>query len=375
MLTVIAFLVVLSVLILIHEAGHYFASRLFGVKAEEFGYGLPPRIIGFVKEGKKWKRVKAKDRREYKNTIWSLNWLPIGGFVRIKGEQGDGEGDPDSFTSKPVWKRFTIIAAGVVMNWALAAALFSFGFMIGIPAMIEDLPPGATVTEREVTIIDTVKGSAAERAGIEPMDAVVKIGDEEPGSIARVQEAIVARAGEQTEVVVRRGDREMTFTLTPEYVEEIGKPGMGVALVDTGTVSYPPHLAVVNGVLLTGAYTKSVVLAFVDLFRDILNGGGETVESVSGPVGIAVLTGRIAERGLLQLLQFSAILSINLAVLNFLPIPALDGGRAVFLILEAVRRKPVNRRAEALIHNAVFLLLIALIILVSIRDVGRFFGG
>lgn len=375
MLAVIAFLVVLSVLILIHEAGHYFAARMFGVKADEFGYGLPPRVIGFVKDGKKWKRVKAKDRTEYKNTIWSLNWLPIGGFVRIKGEGGEATTDEDSFQSKPIWQRFLIIAAGVIMNWVLAAVLLSFGFMIGIPAVMDDLPAGATVKQREVTIMDTVNGGGAAEAGIEPLDAIVRIGEDEPKTIGAVQESIVAHEGQETDVTVRRGQEEMTFTVTPAFMESIGKPGIGVALVDTGIVSYPPHLAVVNGVVLTGAYTKSIVLTFYDLFRDLLHGGGETVESVSGPVGIAVLTGRMAQRGILQLLQFTAILSINLAVLNFLPIPALDGGRAIFLIVEAIRRKPVNRRLEALIHNIAFLILIALVVLISVRDVGKFFSG
>jgi regulator of sigma E protease len=374
MLAVIAFLIVLSVLILIHEAGHYFASRMFGVKADEFGYGLPPRIIGFVKEGGKWKRVKARDKRTYKNTIWSLNWLPIGGFVRIKGEGGEETNDPDSFQSKPVWQRFVIIAAGVIMNWVLAVVLLSFGFMIGIPAMIDDLPNGATVSQREVMIIDTIKDGAASRAGIEPMDVIIRVDGDEPRTIGAVQESIVNQDGQETEVVVRRGEEELSYRLTPEYIEAIDKPGIGVALADTGVVSYPPHLAVANGVLFTGAYTKSVVLVFVDLFREIASGGGEMVESVSGPVGIAVITGRMAQRGILQLLQFAAILSINLAVLNFLPIPALDGGRAVFLIIEAIRRKPVNRRLEALIHNIAFLILIGLIILISVRDVGRFFG-
>src|SRR5882762_7704845 len=120
MLTLLIFLVILSVLVLIHEAGHYFAARLFGVKAEEFGYGLPPRVFGFVKVGKKWKRVSANDKKEYENTIWSLNWLPIGGFVRIKGEQGEGEHDHDSFHIKPIWQRIAILAAGVTMNWVLA---------------------------------------------------------------------------------------------------------------------------------------------------------------------------------------------------------------------------------------------------------------
>jgi regulator of sigma E protease len=156
-------------------------------------------------------------------------------------------------------------------------------------------------------------------------------------------------------------------------LDSIGKTGIGVALADTGVIKYPFHLAIANGAILTGAYTKSVFMTFVNLFGDLFHGGGETVKQVSGPVGIAVLAGKVAERGIMQVIQFGAILSINLAVLNFLPIPALDGGRAVFLILEAIRRKPVKRHIEAIIHNIAFLILIVLIVLISIRDVSRFF--
>lgn len=375
MTAVIAFLIVLSVLILIHEAGHYFAARIFGVKADEFGYGLPPRIFGFVKDGKKWKYVKAKDRTEYKHTVWSLNWLPIGGFVRLKGEQGDGPMDHDSFQSKPVWKRFIIIAAGVVMNWVLAAVLLSFGLMLGIPAMIGDIPPGATIRNQEVTIIETLEGGVADQIGLEPLDTIVRIGDTEPESVEHVQSLIEEAGTRQIAVAIRRGNEEKVYIATPAYVEEIGKTGLGISLVNTGNVSYPAHLALWHGVRLTGEYTVSIVVTFGRLFKELFNGGGEMTKSVSGPIGIAVMTGRIAEQSVLQLIQFSAILSINLAVLNFLPIPALDGGRAVFLIIEGIRRKPINRNIEALVHNIAFILLIALVVLISVRDVGKFFGG
>lgn len=373
MLALIVFLIVLSVLILIHEAGHYLASRMFGVKADEFGYGLPPRLIGIVKDHGKWKIVKSSDKNEYKNTIWSLNWLPIGGFVKIKGEQGDHEHDPDSFHVKPIWQRFIIIAAGVVMNWLLAAVLLSFGLMIGMPAMLEDIPKGAIINDHQVTIIDVIDGSPADKAGVESMDIVKKINDAEPKTAESLRAMIGSLGTDQGSLTVVRDGQEKTIQVTPQYMQEIGKPGIGVSLADTGVIKYPFHLAVVNGVVLTGAYTKSVFMTFVNLFADLFRGGGETVKQVSGPVGIAVLAGKVAERGVMQVIQFAAILSINLAVLNFLPIPALDGGRAVFLILEAIRRKPVKRHVEAIIHNIAFLILIVLIILISIRDVSRFF--
>jgi regulator of sigma E protease len=373
MLAIISFLIVLSVLILIHEAGHYLASRMFGVKADEFGYGLPPRMIGFVKDHGKWKRVKASDRTEYKHTIWSINWLPIGGFVKIKGEQGEHEHDADSFHVKPIWQRFIIIAAGVIMNWILAALLFSIGLMIGMPAVLDGIPKGAIVNQYEVTIVDVLPGSPAEKAGVQSMDIVKKINELAPTSTDALRRAIDSLGTDEGTLTVERNHTEKIITVKPEYLKDIGKTGLGVALADTGIVKYPVHLALVNGVVLTGEYTKSIFMTFVHLFGDLFHGGGETVKQVSGPVGIAVLAGKVAQQGIMQVIQFAAILSINLAVLNFLPIPALDGGRAVFLILEAIRRKPVKRHVEALIHNIAFLILIILIILISARDVSRFF--
>lgn len=374
MIAIIAFLLVLSVLILIHEAGHFIAARIFGVKAEEFGYGLPPRAIGWVKEGKKWKRVGSQDKTQYKNTIWSINWLPIGGFVRLKGENGENKDDKDAFHAKKVWQRFIIIAAGVLMNWLLAVVLFTIGFSFGTPAVLDNMPPGAIVESREILIVDTVPGSPAAKAGIASMDSIQSINGQTPKNVDDIRTLIDSKPDGAIPIVVKRGSRDVTFNVTPEFMTEINQKGIGVSLAESGVIRYPVHLAIVNAVRVTWAYTENIAVTFVQLFKEMFSGGGETVKAVSGPVGIAVLAGRIAERGVAQLIQFAAILSINLAVLNFLPIPALDGGRALFLIIEAIRRKPINRNIEALIHNIAFIILIALIILISVRDVGRLFG-
>ena len=371
-MTLLIFLIILSILVLIHEAGHYFAARIFHVKADEFGYGLPPRILGFVKVGKKWKIVGRKDEGEYKNTIWSLNWLPIGGFVRIKGEQGEGAGDADSFHVKPIWQRIVILAAGVGMNWILAAILLSIALMVGAPSVLEDLPPGAVVEKQEVTIIEALPDSPADRAGIQPGDAILRVGPNEVADLAQTRQFIADQGTQKFTLLIRRNGDEQFVTLAAEYLEEAGREAIGVSLVDTGEVRYPPLQAIQGGVILTGVYTKAVVLTFVDLFRELLAGKTDTAEHISGPVGIAVTTGHIAQQGFVALLNFTAILSINLAVVNFLPIPALDGGRAVFLIVEGLRRKPMNRHIEAIIHNISFLILIGLILLVTVRDIGRY---
>ncbi len=373
-LTILAFIVILSALILIHEFGHFLAARAFGVKAEEFGWGLPPRAVGIVWKDGKWKRVKRKDQSEYKHTIWSINWLPIGGFVRIKGEMGDSPHDNDSFLAKPVWKRFIIIAAGVIMNWVFAAALFSFALAIGAPTVLDSVPVGATVRNREIAIVDVLPGSAAAKAGIQPLDAVISVGGVVPKTVVDVQDAIGNSGSNPVSLVLKRDGKDLSVTAQPQYVEAIKKNGLGISLAEIGNVSFPIHLALWNGVILTGDYTKATVVGFYDLFSELFHGGGPAVQSVSGPVGIAALTGKFAAQGILALLQFTAILSINLAILNFLPIPALDGGRGVFLIYEGIFRKPVNRRVEAIAHNVAFIVLIALVLLITVRDVWRLIG-
>jgi len=372
MLTLLIFLVVLSVLVLVHEAGHYLAARLFGVKADEFGYGLPPRAFGVVRVGKKWKWVGAKDRKEYANTIWSVNWLPIGGFVRIKGEQGEGGMDTDSFHVKPIWQRVIILAAGVAMNWALAVVLLSIGLMVGAPAVVEGLPEGAIVDSREVTIVDVLPDSPAAQAGLQVGDVVVSVDGTALENVTDTQGAIGAQGEQSFAMMVRRGGEEVALDVTAAYVPEVDKTAIGIALIDTGIVRYPFFKAIQGGVILTWEYTRLVVLTFADLIHELFNGKTETAGQLTGPVGIAVTTGQMARQGFVALMQFTAILSINLAVVNFLPIPALDGGRVLFLIFEAIRRKAMDRRTEAVIHNVAFLILIVLILFVTLRDIGRY---
>ena len=223
-------------------------------------------------------------------------------------------------------------------------------------------------------IVDVLPGSAAEKAGIQSMDAVLEIGGQTPANVQAVQDAISGRESSPVDLLLSRNGREVAITARPEYVEAIKKYGLGVSLAEIGNVSFPPHLAVWHGVGLTVDYTEATAVGFYDLFRDLFRGGGETVQSVSGPVGIAVITGKFAKQGMLSLIQFAAILSINLAILNFLPIPALDGGRAIFLIYEGIFRKPINRNIEAIAHNVAFIVLIALVLLVTVRDVWRLIG-
>jgi regulator of sigma E protease len=371
----ILFLLVLSVLVLIHEAGHFFAAKLFKVKANEFGYGFPPRIFGFVKVNGKWKYVSRKDETEYENTIWSVNWLPLGGFVSIKGENPDGSADdPDSFQNVAIWKRVIILAAGVVMNWLLAFVLFATIFMVGAPAMLEDLPEGAVVEDRTVNITHMLKDQPAEQAGLLAGDRVLSIAGEEPTDYPHAVDLIGAQGENEFEMKIERDDEELSFNINPTYIEELEKAGIGVAMADIGVVKFAWYQAIWQAGVATYTYTKVIIFAFAGIVKDIVTFKGVS-EDVAGPVGIAVLTGQFAKQGIVPLLQFSAILSINLAVINFLPIPALDGGRVVFLLIEKVRRKALRPKLEAMIHQIAFLSLIILILLVTLRDIGKYGGA
>lgn len=367
------FLLFLSLLVIIHELGHFLAARMFGIKAEEFGFGFPPRIFGFVKDGSRWKMIGAKDDAEYSNTIWSLNWLPLGGFVRIKGEQEDGINDRDSIHAKPIWQRIIVIAAGVFMNWMLAFVLFSIVLAVGTLSSLEDLPAGARVTDRAIGITQVLPGSPADRSGLIVGDTVLSMNGVAPTSSMALRDAIQTEKTRELTLVIRRGSEQQTVTTTPAYVSDIQRVGLGIGLTDVGHVSFPLPQAIVNGFSMTLGLTKAIILAFGGILRDLVI--HRTVPpDVSGPVGIAVVAGQIVKQGIMPFVQFAAMLSVNLAVINVLPIPALDGGRLVFLVLEKIRRKPMSRKLEIAVHNVAFILLIVLIIAVTARDLSRYGG-
>ncbi len=369
---VIIFLLALSVLVIIHELGHYVAARLFGVKADEFGFGFPPRIVGVVKDRGRWKIVSPRDHTPYAHTIWSLNWLPLGGFVRIKGEQDDGMNDPDSIHAKPIWQRIVIIAAGVIMNWFLAVTLFSIIFSLGTVAALTDIPAHARIAHRSIVITHVLENSPAAKSGIETGDELLRIGGTVPVSAENARTAISASGVRSTVLTVKRDSKELTLTMTPVYLAEIKKQGIGVALEDIGTVSFPLPQAILQSVILTADLTRGIVVALGDVVRQLFV--GKVAQDLSGPVGIAVIANRIAKQGITPFLQFAALLSVNLAVINFLPIPALDGGRVLFLAIEKIRRRPISRHIEIGIHNIAFILLLLIILLVTARDLTRYGG-
>ena len=380
MITTLIFILVLSVLVFAHELGHFWTARKLGVKAEEFGFGFPPRAFGFYRDIKgKWRHFGGNRALEDlpveqapADTVYSLNWLPIGGFVRIKGENGEGKQDHDSFAAKSLWRRALILSAGVIMNIILAAMLLSLGYMIGLPQGIDDVRSSARITKAEVIVMETLADSPAQRAGLQAGDVIVAVNGQEVDSSEALQALVATSNGQATEFLVKGQTEEKSLQITPEIISSTGKPGIGVSIYASGTVRYPFFIAIWEGIRATGLMFWAIIVAFAVLIRDLFLGVGVGGQ-VAGPVGIATLTGQVAHLGFAYLLQFMALLSLNLALINILPFPALDGGRLLFLLIEKFKGKPVRQSVEVLIHTIGFWLLILLIIVVTYKDIVRLF--
>lgn len=368
--TIIIFILVLSVLVIAHELGHFLTARRFGVKSEEFGLGFPPRAFGFYKDVTgKWRRIWGNKSVESltgdavpADTVYSVNYLPLGGFVKIKGQDGEDREDQDSFGNKKIWKRALILAAGVIMNIILAFVLFSACFIIGAPQ---------SVTEGgRIQVTELIKDGAAEKAGIKPGDVIASADGQTFSNISQLQEYINSKSGQDINLNLTRANESLSISVKPELKGERSVIGVGLDQVDN--VSYPFFKAIWEGLKHTALLLTAIIVAFFTLIGDLFRGAGAG-DAVGGPIRIAQMTGEVARYGFVNLLNFTAILSLNLAVINFLPFPALDGGRIIFLIIEKIKGKPVNRETEAIIHNIGFFILIALIILVTYQDIVRLF--
>jgi len=371
--TIIIFIIVLSVLVFAHELGHFWVAKRFGLKPKEFGFGMPPRIFGFYKnvEGK-WQKVRGnKMPDDAADTIYSINWLPLGGFVAL-GEDEGPSADPNHFQNKAAWKRFLILSAGVTMNIILAAFLLSAGYMIGLPQAIDADDSRASVSERKIQISQVLPDSPAAQAGLAAGDVILSIDEQEFIASEELQKYVDGHTGQKIAYRIRRGQDDMQFELVPELRADTARGGIGIAITETGIVKYSFFYAIWNGLKLTFFMTWFIIVAFFDLIKGLVMGHGISVE-LGGPVRIAQITGDAARMGFAYLINFSAILSINLAIINALPFPALDGGRIMFIALEKIMRRPLKRELEGTIHYIGFVLLMIMVALVTYKDIARLF--
>jgi regulator of sigma E protease len=376
LLTIISFVLILGVLVFVHELGHFLAARKFGARAEEFGLGFPPRIFSFYKSTSgTWKFVFLnKEIKDAADTVYSINIIPLGGFVKIQGENGDNKGDSRSFANKPIWQRAVILSAGVIMNVILASVIFSIILFSGAIQPIEGVPlNGAVVKDRHIQIGAISKDSPAALANVQSGDRIISIDNQEFSTTNDLQEYVNDKAGQSLAYAFQRGEETITKDITPVILEETNRGGIGVSISEMAFVRFPWYLAIIEGIKNTFFYLWLIITGFVELLSRLISGGGVSAD-IAGPVGIAVLTGEIIDLGFTYLLQFAALLSLNLAVINILPIPALDGGRILFLIIEKIKGRPIKQETEALINNIGFLCLMGLIVLVTFKDIKNLFN-
>ncbi len=388
MLTLIIFLAVLSVLVIAHEWGHFIVARKSGMKVYEFGLGFPPRLGGVYKNPKtgKWRWVWGngksslkqtaggeKREQEYPTTLYSFNWLPLGGFVKIKGENGEARNEKDSFMYHSLWKRALVLVAGVTMNFILAALLLAGGLMIGLPTDISGgVDDSAVIVEGPFVMIQQVQvDTPADKAGIQYGDKVLAIN----GMVIKDMAEMVGYINEHTEassdtieLEILRGKEKISYSIAPAMIKGESVPKLGVILGNAGIVRYPWHLAIVKGFMGAGIMLVNIFIGFFLLIKNLIVGQGLLFE-VAGPVGIANVIGASAKLGISYLIHISAVISLSLAALNILPIPALDGGRLLFVIIEKITKKPVPMKYEQTAHMIGFVLLMILIIVVTWRDV------
>lgn len=377
LVTIIIFLIILGLLIFVHELGHFLTARRNGITAHEFGFGFPPRLVGAVKDAEtgKWRIVWGNKDYSGNKTLYSFNWIPLGGFVRIKGEDGRAK-DPDSFATKSIWVRFKVLVAGVTMNLIFAWVLISLNFMIGVPQIGETiLSENATASDPRVQITYVEPDSPAEEMGILAGDVITSVCDGEDcteiNTTEDLQGAVAAYSGDTVHVSVLRGDEAMTLSGTPREEVPAEQGAMGVQIAEISIVSYPWYESLWWAIGATATMTVTILVAFGQIIWGLITGAGMEAD-LAGPVGIAYMTKQMTDLGLSYLLQFAAMLSINLAIINAVPFPALDGGRIAFLFVEWIKGKPVSRKTEGIAHTVGFVLLISLMIYVTFRDFIRF---
>jgi regulator of sigma E protease len=387
-LTLFIFIFILSILVLIHEAGHFFMAKKFGIKVEEFGYGIPPRAWG----------------KKIGETIYSINWLPFGGFVKLYGEDEAGSGsvqvpakklptkDLDrAFFTRPVWQRALVVVAGVVMNTLLAAVIYYVFFFISnfqteLPLLNNHTFFGVNQKNvTEVLITAVAKNSPAEKAGVTEYSRVMALNGKPVVSPESFSKIIKESKGKPVTLTWQdtKTAKNTTATLTPRINPPKGEGALGVGFypLQKAVLHYETPLQKVFSGFIHPANLMSYNL---DVMGSLIKvsikekTAAPLSEGVSGPVGIFSLVGTIIDipdvkERVLQMLNLAGILSISLAFFNVLPIPALDGGRLFFILIEGIFRKKVSPAFEAAVHSIGMMVLLGLIILVTFKDVLQLF--
>lgn len=360
-ITVIAFVLILSILVLIHEFGHFIVAKKLGIKVEEFGFGFPPRVWGY-KRGE---------------TIYSINLLPFGGFVKLYGEDEAGSGKirntkfetrnldtKRAFFARPAWQRAIIVVAGVVMNFALAVVIISYLFAT----------QGVAIPGKNIRLVEVTQNSPASKAGLKTGDYITSIDGQKLNDTQTFIKETRQNVGKEVTLTVKRGEKSFTVTLTPRKVYPKNEGPIGIGISNVEVKKYKWYEAPFYGTYEALKFSYLIAKGLGDMVANFVLHGTKP-SGVAGPVGVAQLTGQAVTLGFNATLWFMALLSLNLAVLNVLPIPALDGGRLFFILVELVTRKKVHPKYESYAHAVGLAILLGLIILVTVFDVIRLVSG
>lgn len=357
-MSIIIFIIVLGVLIFIHELGHFLVAKKAGIRVDEFAIGFPPRLFSFVKGG----------------TRYALNLIPFGGYVKIFGESpedgADDKNATDSMINKTKTTQALVLVAGIVFNILFAFVILWFLFIRGIffPAAIVPFIEHPDAARVEYIAEESI----AQSVGLQEGDVIVNVTNKSVGSVyekAEILDALYAEQKETTQITLFRNSEQLTFTL------EASSPDskFGFSLTDTVFVKDNFFVAGYHSFLMVGHLAKLTTLGLFEFFGELFTGRAN-FEEIAGPVGIVGLVDKAAESGLNDVLFLTAIISINLAVLNIMPFPALDGGRLAIIAIEAIRRKDLDYKKVAIINVIGFFLLIGLMVLLTFHDIKNLFN-
>lgn len=365
-MSILYFIIVLFVIVVVHEWGHYKTAKLFGIRVDEFGFGYPPKIKTLFRRGE---------------TSFTLNLLPFGGFVKIFGEDSVGVENADmgrALFNKPKWQQALVLVAGVFMNIVLAWFIFLILFLQNSP-VISSFVDKTHITNERIVVTDILQNSRAAQTNIQKGDMLVSgktadgvaLDTSNPESFL---DFIQNSKGEPITLVVQNSDAQIKeVTITPEYDSTKNTYRAGIGFNMTADVDVPWYSAIGYSFKATGTLLGNIFTGLFELIKSIFVDTQSQVE-VSGPVGIVKTIGDAAQYGVSYILLFTALISLNLAALNILPIPALDGGRLLFLLIEKIKGKPINIKTATIIHTTSFIILVGLMLVVTFFDVFKLFA-
>lgn len=360
-ISIITFIVILAVLVLVHEFGHFITAKKSGIRVDEFGFGFPPR---------------AKKLFERKGTVFTLNWIPFGGFVKIFGENGEGgQAAKDSFVSKSKWTQALVLFAGPLFNILFAWLILTLMFIVGSPTLYDETYQ-ENIQNVAVAVVEVLPESPAKEAGLFVGDTILSISyadgkKQEIVSAEDVSNSFKNKGVEPVTLEILRKEKTLEIEVAPAYglFEGQTDPALGVLIDKVGTLKLPVHQALWKGLERTWSLTENTVMFLASLFEGLIRGDKEIAGAITGPVGIVPVVGDALSVGFSFVVIITALISINLAIINLLPFPALDGGRLLFILIESIKGSPINPKTASWFNGAGFLILIGLMVFVTIRDI------